>query len=288
MIRPLATLDIPQAETGPPTMVLLSQSETERILLEVLLDLGVTPRWNSEARHVQQNGSSATLSFASGERLSADYILGADGSHSYTRQTLGLNFPGEQYEENWSLMDATLDWPYPDVQAAPYFNKDGAVLFVIAIGGGVYRAISNREDIEEDVAKRFFVKRVLWKNDFKVSLRAVERYGEGRIWIAGDAAHIHSPVGGMGMNLGIEDACDFAATLAGNKDFAAFQERRAAAARRVLALSDRGYRFASSTRASQRLIRNTAIRMLANLGLLRRMAARRIFRASLPELGGGG
>ena len=282
----LTTLELPQADSGPPTMVLLAQSETERILIERLFEYGVTPRWNSEARHVHQNGHSATLTFECGERLSADYILGADGSRSYTRKTLNLKFPGEQYEESWSLMDAVLDWPYPDAQAAPFLNKDGSVLFVVAIGGGVFRAISNRDTVEEDVAKHFFIKRVLWRNDFKVSLRAVERYGEGRIWIAGDAAHIHSPVGGMGMNLGIEDACDFAATLAGSGNFEAFDARRIAAAKRVLELSDRGYRIISSSHPVTRMMRNLAIRTVSNVGFIRRRAARRIFRAGLPELGG--
>lgn len=281
-----AELDIPQAEDGPPTLALLAQSETERILVRKLEDYGVRPRWNCEVRHVQQNETHATATLVSSERIEADYILGADGSRSHTRKILQLNFPGEQYEESWSLMDAALEWPFPDAQAAPMLSKDGAVLFIVQIGNGMYRAISNRPDIEEDVASRFFIKRVHWKNDFTVSLRAVERYGEGRIWIAGDAAHIHSPVGGMGMNLGIEDACDFAATLAGSKDFAAFEARRIAAATRVLALTDRGYKFASATNPVRRFVRNTAIRTVANIGFVRRMAGRRIFRATLLELGG--
>ena len=282
----LAELEIPQASDGAPTMVLLAQSETECLLLRKLEAYGVRPRWNAEVRHVQQNGAHATATLICSERIDADYILGADGARSHTRRILGLNFPGEQYEESWSLMDAALDWPFPGAQAAPFFSKDGAVLFVIEIGKGIYRAISNRPDIEEDVARRFFIKSVYWKNDFTVSLRAVDRYGEGRIWIAGDAAHIHSPVGGMGMNLGIEDACDFAATLAGSQDFEAFDARRIAAAKRVLALSDRGYRFASATHPVRRFARNAAIRTVANVGFIRRMAGRQIFRAAPPELGG--
>ena len=220
----LTTLDVPQPEDdSPPPMVLLSQSETERILIDTLQEYGVTPLWNREAKSMQQNPERATAIFADGARLSADYMLGADGSRSYTRKSLGFWFHGETYEESWSLLDAEIDWPYIDVQAAPFLNTDGSVMFAVQIADGLYRVISNREDVETDVARQFVIKRVHWKSEFNVSLRAVENYGDRRIWIAGDAAHVHSPVGGMGMNLGIEDACDFAATVEGNKDFQGYE-----------------------------------------------------------------
>ena len=279
----IASLTIPQpGDDGPPTMVLLSQSVTEQILLDTLKELGVTSMWNTEVSAVHQDGDTAAATLTHGETLTADFILGADGSRSAVRKSLALNFPGEQYEESWSLLDAELDWPFANAQAAPFLDKDGSVLFVIEIGGGRYRAISNRPDVEADVAQRFIIKRVLWMNDFKVSLRGVDRYGENRVWIAGDAAHIHSPVGGMGMNLGIEDACDFAVTLSGNRDFSAYERRRKDAAERVMALSDRGYRFARSTNLFVRFARNTAVRTVAGSGFLRRAAARRLFRRGLP------
>lgn len=282
----LATLKLPQPrDASPPPMILLAQSETEKILVDTLKTFGVAPRWNREARSVQQDGSMATAVFADGERISADYLLGADGSHSFTRNSLGLSFKGETYDEVWSLLDAALDWPFPDIQAAPFFDEDGSVMFVVQIGEGRYRAISNRPDVKADLAKYFPIKRVLWQNEFKVSLRMVDAYGDGRIWIAGDAAHVHSPVGGMGMNLGIEDACDFAATLAGDHDFSGYNQRRLAAAERVLTLTDRGYKFASATSRSRRFVRNSAIRAISNLGVLRSLAARRLFRADMPDFG---
>jgi len=281
----LTTLNLPQPASGPPAMVLLSQSETERILIDVLSTYGVVPRWGREARSVQQNDKMATAVFADGERISADYLLGADGSRSFTRNSLGLSFRGETYDEQWSLLDAELDWLFEGVQAAPFLSRDGDVMFVVQIGEGRYRAISNRDDVETALAQYFVVKNVLWKNDFHVSLRCVESFGHERIWIAGDAAHVHSPVGGMGMNLGIEDACDFAATLVGDRDFAAFDQRRMASAQRVLALTDRGYRFASATSPFRRFVRNTAIRTISNIGFLRSIAARRIFRQQTPGFG---
>jgi len=164
-----------------------------------------------------------------------------------------------------------------------FFRSDGSVLFVVQIGQGRYRAISNREDVEAELARHFIVKQIFWRNDFRVSLRAVASYGDKRIWIAGDAAHVHSPVGGMGMNLGVEDASDFASTLGANKDFAAFENRRLEAAQRVIALTDRGYRFASATSRSRRLIRNTAIRAISNISFIRRMAVSRLIQQNAPD-----
>lgn len=281
--KAIARVNVPQpTDDSPPFMCLLPQSRTERILLETLEGLGVTPQWGREVKSAQQIGAVASATFECGERLHADYLLGADGSHSFTRQSLGLKFQGKAYDEDWSLMDAALDWPYPDAQAAPFLDSKGAVLFIAALGGGTYRAISNRSDVEARVAKHMTVKSVLWRNEFKVSLRYVYRYGQDRIWIAGDAAHVHSPVGGMGMNLGIEDACDFASTLSGSQNFARFEQRRLASAQRVIEQTDQGYSFATTTDPMRRFLRNMAFRGVARIGFARRLAARRLFQNDLP------
>ncbi len=280
--RLLARLELPQPATAPPPMVALPQSKTERILVEALSQYGVTPGWNTAVSGVEQTADSATAILESGERISADYLLGAGGSRSIVRKALDIPFRGKKYDADWSLMDVVVDWPFPDEQACGFLYRNGAVMFVITLGNGRYRAISDHPQVEDRLAARMPIKQVLWKNDFTVSLRSVTQYGKGRVWIAGDAAHVHTPVGGMGMNLGIEDACDFAETICTNQpapDFTSFEKRRLKSAARVLRVSDRGYRMVTLSNPLLRMMRNTAIQTVAKTGWLRNRLFEMVFRA---------
>lgn len=279
--RLLGRFRLPEARSGPPALVALPQSETERAMVAALEEAGVCPRWETPVAAFEQDEGGVTVALETGERVRGDYCLAADGSHSLARRMLGLSFPGERYPETWSLLDAELDWPYPEDQAAVFLDRGGGVLFVITLGEGRFRAISNRPDAEARLKTHFDMGAAFWANDFTVSLRAVERYGQGRIWIAGDAAHVHSPAGGQGMNLGIEDACDFAASLAEPGfagDLGAFEARRKRAAARVLRVSDWGYRAASLSHPVGRVVRNFLFRAVAGSDRLRTALARLVFR----------
>lgn len=276
--KPLAQLKLPQPKNDQPALVALPQSETEHILIEALAKLGHAPQWNTQVEQVEQSASKVRAILASGEVLVGDWMLGADGSRSGVRRSLGLDFEGRKYPDSWSLVDAKIDWPFSDAEIAVYFGKAGAVLFLVTLGQDRFRIISNRPDAERQLHERFSVREIILSDTFTVSLRQANPFGKGRIWIAGDAGHVHSPVGGMGMNLGIEDAVDFVETLKSRHDPAAFSgynQRRIKAAKRVLSFTDIGYKFVSSKGTVAPVLRNLGVRTIASIGLIRDSIAQR-------------
>ena len=280
--RPLAYFELPLVD-GVPAMLALPQSTTEVLLLERLRKFGVEPEWSTQARRFEQNGHGVEV-FAEGpsgkETIRADFVLGADGVRSIVRETLGVAFPGKTYDGQWALFDAEVDWPYDKTDAAVHFFRDGNVMLLIDLGDGRHRIIGNVPNMEDRVRGIMGVGDVSWRNDFTLSERRAEHYGEGRVWLAGDAAHVHSPVGGQGMNLGIDDAFDFAATIDDGLDFAGYETRRIPAAKRAMALADRGVRLVTSPNPVVRLFRNAVIRLVANSRLARRMLATRLAASS--------
>ena len=277
--KPLAIIDIPQPVSGPPSMVALPQSMTENLLVEKLRDTGVSVEFGAEALAVTQteNAAIVTVRTQDGEtEITSDFVLGADGGRSVTRESLGVDFKGHGYEEGWALFDAVIDWPWPDTQAAAWVDQPEGLHLVITLGDGRHRVIGTAERLEERVRAQMRIGEISWRNAFSLSERRVDRYGAGRVWLAGDSAHIHSPVGGMGMNLGIDDAFDFAdAVMSG--DFAGYETRRLAAAERVMSTADTGYRMMTARNPVRRWARNLAIRAFAASGFLRRRLASRIF-----------
>ncbi|MGI9404881.1 MAG: FAD-dependent oxidoreductase [Hyphomicrobiaceae bacterium] len=262
--EPLTALQIPLPETGPPAMVALPQDVTEKILAERLSAQGIEVAWSTEARDISQTTGKATVHAKGpdGEiEIESDFVLGADGSRSITRKTLGVAFDGRKYDGEWELIDVAVDWPWPDAGIAAHFNDPASVLFMVTLGNGRFRAIGNSHNVEENVRKLMPIKDINWHNQFTLSERCVDRFGKGRIWLAGDAAHIHSPVGGMGMNLGIDDAFDFAATV-GTGDFESYNTRRLKAANIVMKNADRGFRLITSRSGFVRRLRNTLLRTL--------------------------
>jgi 2-polyprenyl-6-methoxyphenol hydroxylase-like FAD-dependent oxidoreductase len=187
-------------------LLVLAQSKTEEILIQKLSELGTEVEKNTalESFRVGQN---IECQLDNGQRTTADILIGADGSHSAVRKTLGLNFEGETDEQIFGLADVELDdWPFPtdtavltimDTHLAPY----------LPMREGFGRFISTRGDCLNNLPHDAKVKKVTWETDFKLSYRQVQTYQSGNVFLAGDAAHIHSPVGGRGMNLGMEDAC---------------------------------------------------------------------------------
>jgi 2-polyprenyl-6-methoxyphenol hydroxylase-like FAD-dependent oxidoreductase len=143
------------------------------------------------------------------ETVIAPVVLGADGAHSVARHQLGLDFPGSAFPEPWLLMDVEIDGP-PVNEGWIDFTNDGP-LIVLPLYGQVFRLIGFGPPLLPRLRKDWTVKQVLWDSGFKISHRIASALNVGRVCLAGDAAHIHSPIGARGMNLGIEDAFVFAA-----------------------------------------------------------------------------
>ena len=204
--RIIAKLDLSIIPHKYNFLLSLAQHETETILAETLAEMGVHLERNISLVRVDMVARpSATLS--NGETYMPDFIIGADGAHSIVRKSMGLNFLGETDEDQFGLADVTLEnWPF-DFQTVVLTVMDDHLAPFLPLAENFGRMITTRTDCLHNLPKDAVVKSVTWETDFKISYRQAESYQKQNVFIAGDAAHIHSPVGGRGMNLGIEDAC---------------------------------------------------------------------------------
>ena len=207
--KPLATLVIDWAALGAEhPMVILPQARSEALLTAALADLGVIPERGLGVRALTQNDAGVAVALSDGSSIRVPVLLGADGAHSVVRKALGLDFPGEAWDEPWQLVDVDLTGPAAD-EGWIDLRPDGPFV-CLPFSGKTFRLIGFGAPLLERLPRGWSAGTVHWTSDFNVSHRMVERMGVGRVCLAGDAAHIHSPIGARGMNLGVEDACVFA------------------------------------------------------------------------------
>jgi len=158
-----------------------------------------------------ESGVTARLTHADGERETAraPILLGADGPHSRVRDALGVAFDGSAFPEPWPLYDLELDDPL-DFESAHVSFVKGGLVFLLGIKPGQWRVFADVPDPLERLPPGTTHGDAAWRSTFQISHRLAAREAIGRVALAGDAAHIHSPVAARGMNLGIEDAYVFA------------------------------------------------------------------------------
>ncbi len=212
--RPLATLR-PDWDTlsAAHRMVILPQARTEALLTEALAALGVSPERGRKLVDVNQDTAGLTAAFEDGETLTAPVLFAADGAHSAVRRALGLDFPGDRWSEPWQLADVDLEGPAAH-EGWLDFRPDGALL-CLPFSGSTFRLFTfSPQPMLDNLPDGWRLRAVRWQSEFRVSHRVIERMAVGRVAFGGDAAHIHSPMGARGMNLGIEDAYVFAACAA--------------------------------------------------------------------------
>lgn len=259
-------------------LLALPQSETEAILAEVLAGLGVTvERRTALAELAQDDGGVAVVleGPAGREAAHTDWVYGADGVHSKSREGAGIAFEGYSHRREWSIADAELaGWPHEPSAAHLFLRSDGAVGFIIPIGPARFRAISNTPDALARIPGDYRVARLLRSDVFHIPVKQAPRYQQGRVFLGGDAAHVHSPVGGRGMNLGIEDACAFARRFAEDALDGYTAERHPVGARWIAA-SERTLAAVQATSRAAVIARNLAIRTVGNLPALQRRVVRR-------------
>jgi 2-polyprenyl-6-methoxyphenol hydroxylase-like FAD-dependent oxidoreductase len=258
----LTTVDFTRLPAPYNFMLSLPQSETERILEEALSARGLRVERGTELAGFAQDVGGIDVRLTAGDKAEAcrvDYLAGCDGAHSTVRKSLGLSFAGERYPETWSLADVRMTWPHGHGEGDLFMHDNGVVLFVISLPEGRHRVIANVPDALALLPGGSRVDEILWRTEFTVSLRQVASYGTGRVYLAGDAAHIHSPAGGRGMNLGIEDACVLAErmVLGGLESYSRDRHR---IGHQVVTESDMQFRMASVGAPALRRIRDWAIR----------------------------
>ncbi|WP_328297328.1 MULTISPECIES: FAD-dependent oxidoreductase [unclassified Streptomyces] len=226
--KPLARLLV-----GQPTKLvtrpglLMSQSDVESRLRARLAALGVDVEWGSELLDASRDGERVSLRLADRE-IHADWLVGCDGAHSRVRKAAGIAFPGVPVVERFLLADVTARLPLPRDTVAVWLRGDrmlGAFplpgedqwrLMAPAPDGAVGDPLAALCDLlaqEADIPASA-VRSAHWTSSFKIHRRLAPTYRAGRMLLAGDAAHIHSPFGGQGMNTGLGDAENLAWKLA--------------------------------------------------------------------------
>lgn len=195
------------------SLLSLPQSRTEALLADALQARGVTVERGVKLDTLAQGEDGVTIHLVhadgSVERTQAPLLYGADGAHSTVRQALGLAFPGDELPEPWQLWDLHLATPLDPDRVHLFLLPDG-FLFALRVREDIWRVIGNSTAPLDALPAGTVCGDVLWQSHFHIAHRVAERAGVGRVLLGGDAAHIHSPLGARGMNLGIEDAYVFA------------------------------------------------------------------------------
>jgi 2-polyprenyl-6-methoxyphenol hydroxylase-like FAD-dependent oxidoreductase len=302
---PVALGDIGIADTAYPFLLFLPQSETERILADRLGRSGVTvergvrlvdadlaaPRPACRLRHLDGRT----------ETVTARYVVGCDGAHSTVRQQAGVEFRGAAYPQAFVLADLEVDGLHPG-EVHAYLTGAG-ILFFFPLGtpatwrllamrpGGHPDAAPTLAELQGIVAARapdgLRLRDPVWMTDFRIHLRGASRYRSGPVFLAGDAAHIHSPAGGQGMNTGIQDAVNLGWKLAmvasGQADPAlldTYESERAPVGHAVLRFTDRLFTIGTTSHPLARAVRTRLVPLLAPLAVRSRALRAAAFRTA--------
>jgi 2-polyprenyl-6-methoxyphenol hydroxylase-like FAD-dependent oxidoreductase len=294
-LRTLIPVDFSVLPTEFPYSLMVPQATTERLLLDRLSELGGTVIRPKTLTSVTQGGDGVTAIFDDGEVITAHYAVGADGIHSTVREQAGIGFHGGVYEESFALADVRLRGEAPVDEVILFWAKAGLTV-VAPLPGDIYRIVAPVHDAPEEPSAQFIqqildhrglgagrmvVTEVIWGSRFRIHHRVADSYRVGRLLLVGDAAHVHSPAGGQGMNLGIQDGValgdTLAAVLAGAPDSVLddYSAARRPIAQQVVEMTDRLTRLATLPRAL-RPIRNAAISLAGRIPRVQRALAWRL------------
>jgi len=298
--RRLATIGLDGLPTRYPYVLFLPQEETEAVLEQRLEQLGGRVLRRREVTGVDVEPDACRLAIGGGE-LRARRVVAADGARSAVRAAAGVGFRGGTYEQRFALADVRMDWPLPADEVVLFLAEDGLLVF-FPLPGGVHRIVAQadlgREPTLEDVQglvdtrgprrAHVRVQELVWSSDFRIHHRVAERFRAGPILLIGDAAHVHSPAGGQGMNVGIQDAHALAPILARgaggaevDAELGRWADERRSIAAGVVAFTDRATRLATLHGRPARAVRDAGLRIADRVPPVRRRAAFRMSQLSL-------
>jgi 2-polyprenyl-6-methoxyphenol hydroxylase-like FAD-dependent oxidoreductase len=311
--RQIARIDLTEVHTPYPFALMLPQSDTERLLEAQATARGATLQRGVELTSFSSSAGAVTsiLRHPDGrqESLEASWLVGCDGAHSTVRHQLGAEFRGDALPTDFILADLTLHGvPHHD-ELSIMLHSDG-ILAIFPIGPDRYRVIADvgpagsserRADPTLEEVQAILTRRgpggitadaPRWLASFRINERKVAEYRSGRVFLAGDAAHVHSPAGGQGMNTGMQDACNLAWKLAlvargrcGDALLDSYSRERSAVGDDVLKNAGRLTTLAMIKGGVKQSIRNHIATLLFGLAPLRRKLADTLAEVSIgyPE-----
>lgn len=296
----LLNLDFSKIPSAFQHMLLVPQSTTERVMADRLSDRGgaIHRGIRATVMTADAHGAVVSLDTPQGHRdIRARYVVGADGMHSVVRTAAGIAFEGAAYGESFVLADVWLDWPLPVDEVSLFFSPAGLVV-VAPLPDGSFRVVSTMEDApaEPTVAdiqalldargptrNPARVTGLTWSSRFRVHHRLAKTYRNGPFLLMGDAAHVHSPAGGQGMNAGLVDAIVLGEALTrvikgGEAETVLddYARTRRPAAEAVLTLASRLTNVATVHAGWKRRLRNMVLRMLNRFPPFKRTLTRQL------------
>jgi 2-polyprenyl-6-methoxyphenol hydroxylase-like FAD-dependent oxidoreductase len=272
--------------------LMIPQDETEALITAQLAALGHEVKRPEKVVELERQNSGVTATTENGMVIHAAFVVGADGENSMVRDAAQISFPGETYG-SFMLADVHMDWPISKDEVTLFFSQ-GGTLVVAPMSRDRYRVVAQLdtaptdpscEDVQAVIDARgpangAIVRKVLWGSRFRVHHKLADRFHEGRIVLMGDAAHVHSPAGGQGMNLGLRDAIALAEALSLSlkngdmKPLDTYALTRRAAAADILQMTDRLTLVATLKHRPLRVLRNILIGTASRFAFVRSKLAR--------------
>lgn len=287
-----------QIDSPYPYALMIPQSETERLLETRLEELGGRVEREVELLRFDAHayGVTATLRDATGreETVETGWLAGCDGAHSTVRHGLGFDFAGSTRPSDWVLADMRLDGLGVPDKLDIFWHRDGILAFFPIVGDryrvvadlgpadtGDRRADPTLAEVQALVDRRgpggVRLRDPIWLASFRINERKVKDYADGRVFLAGDAVHIHSPAGGQGMNTGMQDAFNLAWKLvlvakgaARTSLLDSYSVERSAVGERVLRNAERMTDVAILRNPIAQAVRNAAARIVLGMSQVQR------------------
>jgi 2-polyprenyl-6-methoxyphenol hydroxylase-like FAD-dependent oxidoreductase len=275
---PLITIDFGEIPSKYAFTLMCPQNRTEAVLLAHLQALGgevVRPREVTGLTATEDGARVHITGEGSTQEVTARWVIGCDGMYSHVREAAGIAFRGAKYELNFALADVRMDWPLPREEVTLFYSPEGFMV-VAPLPDDRYRIVAMADDVPKEPSLAYVqelldargpkenpgrIRQSVWSSHFRVHHRLAASPRKGRVLLCGDAAHVHSPAGGQGMNTGIQDAVALAGVLADvlhGGDGARLDEwaaERHRVAKAVVRLTDRMTRVASLHSPSLRKLR---------------------------------
>jgi 2-polyprenyl-6-methoxyphenol hydroxylase-like FAD-dependent oxidoreductase len=289
-----------------PFMLMLGQDDNEHLLGEYLGNLGASVQWKTELLALEQKPDhvEARLRDPDGSvrTVTARYVAGCDGARSTVRELNRIGFPGAPYEHVFFVADTEATGPMVPGELNVYLWRDGFHLYFPMRGTDRWRVIGilpqelrAKEGVTfDDVlpslgaegGNRIAFRSCDWFSTYRIHHRVTERFRKGRCFLLGDAAHVHSPMGGQGMNTGLQDAYNLAWKLAlvvsgqaGDALLDSYEAERLPVARRLLGTTDRAFQFVVSKNRIGSFFRTRIMPNVAALAMSREKVRGTAFRA---------